>query len=53
MRDRLIIAQYGTVAAAVVTGAVVGPARAVGVAGMAFVIVVALGIGRDGLGRLP
>jgi hypothetical protein len=53
MRDRLIIAQYGTIAAAVVAGAVVGPARAVGVALAAFVAVVALGIRRDGLGRLP
>ena len=53
MRDRLILAQYGTVLAAAGIGAVVGPARAVGVALAAFVAVVALGIGRDGLGRLP
>ena len=53
LRDRLIIAQYGIVVLAVGIGAVVGPGRAVGVALAAFAAVVALGIVRDGLGRLP
>lgn len=52
-RDRLILAQYATVLLAVVAGAAVGPQRAVGVALVAFLAVVALGMGRHGLWRLP
>lgn len=53
MNRRLIAAQYAVIGLALVAGAILGPGRAVGVALAAFLIVVALGMGRGGLWRLP
>ncbi len=51
--SRLILGQYLVGLAAIVLGAILGPQRAVGVALAAYIVIVALGMGRHGLWRLP
>lgn len=51
--NRLILAQGATILAAVALGAIVGPQRAVGVALAAYLVLVGLGLARNGMWRLP